>query len=359
MKKVKSYLKYLFALALKQGGAFKPASINRKLRKLGGVLVPAYHSVRDIPNGNPALAGSPYSVNAGTFEKQIATYKKYFVPIHLRELESRVENQQNLPENSCLITFDDGWEDNSTVVYPLMRNAGLPGAIFLATGLVGTNHLYWTHHLWHLLRTAPAELSDLRSGLTEISNRLTPDFLIAKNGLIKAATNIFEMIGRMDPSSRKLTIDQIVKRNRGYIKNRWPERFYMPWNSIQEIDTDILDFGSHAHTHDPLTWWDDKSLANELAKSKEIIEARLGKNIKSLSFPHSKSGFREENAAAKAGYRIVFTGNDYINDAGVERSGIHIFARIGISEETGRTPLGRFSESLFLFNMFRQAGAYK
>ncbi len=49
-----------------------------------------------------------------------------------------------LPENSVLITFDDGYQDNYTNAYPILKKYNLNATIFLISHYIGlTNYLTW------------------------------------------------------------------------------------------------------------------------------------------------------------------------------------------------------------------------
>ena len=45
--------------------------------------------------------------------------------------------KSSLPQNSVLITFDDGYENNFTQAFPILQRHRVSAAFFLTTGLVG------------------------------------------------------------------------------------------------------------------------------------------------------------------------------------------------------------------------------
>ena len=50
----------------------------------------------------------------------------------------------HVPEKNLVITFDDGWADNYTNVFPILREYGLIATIFVITGSVGqSNYMNW------------------------------------------------------------------------------------------------------------------------------------------------------------------------------------------------------------------------
>ena len=49
-----------------------------------------------------------------------------------------------IPEKSVIITFDDGWADNYTNVFPILKEYGLTATIFVVTGFIGqANYMDW------------------------------------------------------------------------------------------------------------------------------------------------------------------------------------------------------------------------
>lgn len=66
-------------------------------------------------------------------------------PITMQELYDYVSKGAALPEKPVCITFDDGYLDSYTVVYPLMKEYGFPWTLFLITDDVGKpyNRMTW------------------------------------------------------------------------------------------------------------------------------------------------------------------------------------------------------------------------
>lgn len=43
---------------------------------------------------------------------------------------------RNMPENVAMVTFDDGYEDNYTYAFPMLKDCGISATIFICTGFV-------------------------------------------------------------------------------------------------------------------------------------------------------------------------------------------------------------------------------
>lgn len=89
-----------------------------------------YHSVSDT--------GHFFSVSPHAFARQMAYLKGAKRPvITLGELIRRLAAREPLG-GAVAITFDDGYEDNYTAAFPVLKKFGFSATIFVTTGLVGT-----------------------------------------------------------------------------------------------------------------------------------------------------------------------------------------------------------------------------
>lgn len=102
------------------------------------VMVLNYHK---IANEHKSL-----SVTLDDFEQQMKWLDEYgYHCITPQQLYDFVANGAELPQNPVLITFDDGYKDNYTNAYPIMKKYGMKGTIFVVTGFLGVydNYLTW------------------------------------------------------------------------------------------------------------------------------------------------------------------------------------------------------------------------
>ena len=86
-----------------------------------------YHYVRNIKN-------SPYKNIKGLetdgFKRQLDYLIEYYNIINVNNLIDYIKNDIQLPENSCLLTFDDGYKDHFTFVLPELTKRKLQGSFF-------------------------------------------------------------------------------------------------------------------------------------------------------------------------------------------------------------------------------------
>lgn len=116
------------------------------LRRREGITVLIYHRVNDH------LAPNELVVPIKKFRQQMEYLKEHCEVIGIEELlkadgsRSNLDNVENSPfrqgstsKPKVVITFDDGYRDNYLNAYPILKELGLPAAIFLITGMIGTD----------------------------------------------------------------------------------------------------------------------------------------------------------------------------------------------------------------------------
>ena len=103
-----------------------------------GIPVLNYHGVED--GGN-----SPLHLSRKEFEEQMEyLYRKGYHTISPDQLIDHLQQGSPLPDKPILITFDDGYQNIYTNVFPIMRKYGFTGTVFLITDEVGVNKRYLT-----------------------------------------------------------------------------------------------------------------------------------------------------------------------------------------------------------------------
>lgn len=107
------------------------------------LTVLCYHRVMDA--GDPVRASSHPALFTSThvFERQMELLAVRFHPVTLSEVVRWMDGHGQIPRRAVLVTFDDGWSDTYTNAFPVMNRLSVPGAVFLATGFIGTDRRQW------------------------------------------------------------------------------------------------------------------------------------------------------------------------------------------------------------------------
>jgi peptidoglycan/xylan/chitin deacetylase (PgdA/CDA1 family) len=100
---------------------------------LKSIRVPVlmYHSINTNSRNN-------LIITLREFEKQIKWLKENeFTSLSLPELYSILTTGKNVPLKPIVLTFDDGYEDNYTKAYPILKKYNFKATIFLITNTIG------------------------------------------------------------------------------------------------------------------------------------------------------------------------------------------------------------------------------
>ena len=82
---------------------------------------------------------------------------------------------------------------------------------------------------------------------------------------------------------------------------------HLGWDEAADLARRGFSFGSHAGTHRDLTRLPREIVREELAGSKEEIESRLGRAVRSLSYPFGRVNGIVRDEAERSGYRAAFS----------------------------------------------------
>jgi peptidoglycan/xylan/chitin deacetylase (PgdA/CDA1 family) len=277
-----------------------------KRRKSNGLLIVTFHRISEEPESS-----DPLKVSLNMFEKQIAFLKNNYHLLSEEEFLYIINKNESLDDNYCMITFDDGWNDNYINAFPILKKYNVPALIFLCTDFIGTNRIFW-HELLknHLNYMIPKIDIKTRSK----SFNVWP-FHIA---------NKFDRICNVNESKRHQLINELIIELKNYTPdmiNKFIDELYsftgychaedkptmLSWTQVKEMSKNNISFGSHARSHVILTKITADKVKEELIASKNTIEQNLGKPVYCLSYPNGNYNQNILNTAKATGYLAAFT----------------------------------------------------
>jgi peptidoglycan/xylan/chitin deacetylase (PgdA/CDA1 family) len=249
----------------------------------------------------------PHHLQQDLFLEQVRHLSESnFNCISLQELADCVK-KGNIPKRTIALTFDDGFYNNYSVAYPILKHYKIPASIFITTELVGADKLLWPEQLAVLLTLSPKKsvklgIQTLRiESLDEKSTsylQITKYFSTLTAEQIKST--ITDLLNQSELSQKDIRQSDLYE----------PLRF-MTWQEITEMKkSGLIDIGSHTMSHRRLAHLPQDEASEEIKVSKRKIEMRL-KICRSFAYPHGRTDidFREEHTqmALDAGYDILLT----------------------------------------------------
>ncbi len=226
-------------------------------------LVLAYHNV--VPDGLAGRGDRSLHLPMSTFLRQLDLLQAHCRVLTLVDILAGVRDNER---PVVAITFDDAYRGAVEHALPELSRRGLPGALFVAPGLLGAQSLWWD------------ELAAVPGG---VSATLRATILESDAGRQNAAR------------------ERIAARARSTLL---PECYHC---ASEEQTLDLasegsLALGAHSWGHPNLTRIDGEALASELAKPLEWLRARSKLVIPVLAYPYGIQSPEVEAAARRAGY---------------------------------------------------------
>lgn len=256
--KIKNSLYYIISLLSYYTGF---SSVINRLNSSKGTFILTYHKIK-----------------GQRFEKHIKYLRKHYEIIPLDKMVNSIKGSSEIPENSIVITFDDGYKSNYSEVFPVLKKHNIPATVYLTTDIIGTNEKFW----WTKVR----ELRKLSKNKKSVS--------VPKNSYLKSI-----------PEEEKRKIIKDLTEKLDYNPKR---REALNWEEVKEMhESGLVTFGAHTHTHPILTNVSLKKAKEEIRKSKEKIESKLDIKVKHFAYPNGDFNNKIVELVKNEGFKSAVT----------------------------------------------------
>ncbi len=291
------------------------------------LLVLNYHRIGNAQDDlfDPGV----FSATADELDHQISYLKSRVSLVTLEEALALIDGTSKETTRGCrvLITFDDGYLDNYSLAYPVLRSHGVQGVFFVATSMVGSCHLPWWDRIAYLMKTAQKRRFTLG-----YPAELTID--MDEKGLDESLREVLRLYKRPQNSDPARFMRELSDAAKG---KELPEtlRRFLSWDEAREMTAGGMAIGSHTHSHHVLSQLEPVRQLEELSRSRAILKEQLGVAPDAIAYPvGGKTSFTDQtqNAARETGYRAAFSFYGGVNSPG----NISVFdvKRIGIGGQS-------------------------
>lgn len=313
-------------------------------------LILMYHRVVEEMAARTEYTQPGIAVSARSFERQIAFLKRHYTIMPLAQLAERLHTKTPVAPRTVVITFDDGWQDNFTLAYPILKKYDAPATIFVSTDFVESNQKFWFLRVGYYLAEGKLSQSQLAELLGELlgdnggehrGQPLTRDYLA---WLAADHDRFIESLKDLDSAGMKRAVTLLIKRT-GLSDDTWPQRRWtLSWDEMRHMDPSLIEIGSHGLSHQILTTMSPAEVRRELMESKLLIEEKIGRPVTSIAYPNGNHDAEVRRLARETGYRCGIATHDA---EGAETRDLYALQRIGVHDGVSSGAFGGFSPALF------------
>ncbi|MFT5756249.1 MAG: peptidoglycan/xylan/chitin deacetylase (PgdA/CDA1 family) [Alteromonadaceae bacterium] len=270
-------------------------------KRPNGIYCFNYHRIGD--KSKTSFDPNVFSCDSSLFEEHIKFFKYYFVILDTEQLIELIDSGKPIDDKYAVITFDDGYIDNYTLAYPILKKLSCPAIMYIATDFISQQILpWWDEVAWLVKNNDPKDFIGLPWGLPKNMERLKLDKQI-------------QLILRAIKDNKNTQINEKLqilrsKANKNIASELGHEKLFMDWDMIKEMSRNVVDIGSQTCSHRILSHLTNNEQEHEIIHSKALLEEKTNEKVISLAYPvggHEAYNETTIGITKSSGYKFAFT----------------------------------------------------
>lgn len=242
-------------------------------------LVLRYHSVAALEDRADRYLDHGLTITPDAFERQLAFLTRHYTIVPLQDIVDRLRRGLAPYNKAIAITFDDGFRDNYTRAFPLLRRYQAPATFYLTTGCIDNRQLFWVTHLRYMITLT--RTLQLQTTVEPFSF----DFMLPHGREEAFRTLVVRM--KNIPTPKRL--DLLAELKEKLAVDDTPLRtLMMSWQEVRDMHSQGMSFGAHTVTHPNLPNTSLDEAEQEIRESKETIETYLHAPVLDFSYPNGR-----------------------------------------------------------------------
>lgn len=254
-----------------------------------------YHYVRDLKNSRyPNIKG----LDLKLFRQQIAYFEKHYTFVGMQEVLDAFYLGKKLPDNAILLSFDDGYIDHYTNVFPILANKGISALFSMPGKIIKEGKVLDVNKIHFLLASVPVakikerlyiKLAECRKeGFTIKSDEELYEELAISNRYDDADTVFVKRVlqNAIDERARNKIVSDLFREFVTENEAAFVSELYMNMSQIKTMKKYNMYFGLHGYEH----YWFDRLTEDEYKKdinaALDVFEGVIDRNNWVFCYPY-------------------------------------------------------------------------
>jgi peptidoglycan/xylan/chitin deacetylase (PgdA/CDA1 family) len=287
-----------------------------------------YHYVRPI---NDSIFPKIKGLELEDFKKQINFLVKNYSFLNINQILKKIYENKDIPTNSIILTFDDGFKDHYDYVFPVLKKLKIQGVFFPPGEPIDKKIVLDVHKIHHILANCNNHKELVEIILKNIKEAKKKFDLENPSDYYKrlAISNRFDdgdiiFIKRIlqkelpEKLRNEITDELFLKYVTGDEKE-FSSKLYLSHEEIKEMVENGMEFGSHGYSHYWLSNLNESKLDIELKKSEDFLR-KFSKNSENWTFCYPYGDYNQKviskikNIGFKAGFTTKFSDTELIKE---------------------------------------------
>jgi len=290
--------------------------VGRRLRTDPGAVIFYGHRVASDSEGY--LEG----LRPEWLEEQLSYITRHFNVVPLSTLVSWLRDGEDVPDQTAVLTFDDGFRDNVEAGAPVLKKYRVPATIFAVTGCLTSGELPWSQRLGYIFQHTSQRVfppgvgtSSKEELLLETATDRRRAYGIVKRALVP------------HPAEER---DRLIAGLASALGVDPPRNRMMTWEDARALRADGIEIGAHTESHPLLAEIPHEEAVREMEASRRAIQERLGDANPAFCFPAGSVNEALWRIVPKLGFRSCFLPNKRIRYNQTGRTTPFTLARVGL-----------------------------
>jgi peptidoglycan/xylan/chitin deacetylase (PgdA/CDA1 family) len=282
-----------------------------------GLSVIMYHYVREIKTSRfPEIKG----LETALFREQLVYLRKYYNFVTIEQVIDSIYDDYKLPPKAVLLTFDDGYNDHYTNVFPILQEFGVQGSFYIPAKAIKEHRMLDVNKIHFIL----ASMTDINKIIVDIKNLLKKykveynlhdfDFYykkLADHGRYDTPEVIFIkrlLQVELVEDVRNKIVDFLFIKYLHTNESEFAKELYLSKAQVKEMLNAGMHIGCHGYDH---YWWNKlkpKELEAEIDLSLQFLgEIGVDMSNWTAAYPYGSHSPEVEKLIREKNCRLAFT----------------------------------------------------
>lgn len=310
-----------------------------------GLRILAYHRILDDNPASFAFDEDLISATSASFRQQMEFVRRHFQIVSFADLQRCAQENKAWPARALIVTFDDGYADNYSHAFPILKEKNVPATIFLATNFMESGGLFW----WDLVAYCFKQTALDSVRLPEIASEplLLPDAAARRT----AINRVLQWMKNVPEAIKNESLQNLPQVLEVKMRDDLGQGMHLSWSQVGEMAQHGIEFGAHSISHPILTNIAPEQLELEISGSKRAIEQHLNRETLAFCYPAGQFNANVQGAVRRAGFHFATAFHE-----GVSQAAPDPFALPRIHVEHGDS-FALFQSNLMFPNLMLRGGS--
>lgn len=280
------------------------------------LCIAMYHYIRDLKHSRyPEIKGMDISL----FRQQIEYMKDNFNIVTMEQVLDTVCMGEKLPEHALLLTFDDGYIDNYTFVFPVLQEYGvqgsffIPGKTFTTHQLLDVNKIHYilaSANIFELVEDIKKEMDYYRGQEYDYAStdELFNEYATADRFDVKETVFVKRMLQTVLPERlRNIISSNLLKKYVGVTEEQLAYELYMTEDQIRTMKHCGMFIGIHGYDHYWLGNLSAEKMEEDISMALNTLDEFIDRKQWVMNFPYGNYNKDVLEYIRKQGAKIGLT----------------------------------------------------